>query len=218
MPTTYNTTELNKIFKSRNILIELLEQRGYNVENYRKFSLREFGEMFQNNQLDMLLEMKNEDDVEYHGAKKVFVKYHLMTKITSKSVWSMVEDIFDNEELLDYETDELIIITENKPNASNIALMDSIYNNSGGFINIISYRELQYNKLKHSMVPTHTILSEVEKNDVKNKYNIVDDSKFPDISRHDAIARLIGIRPGQLCYIERYSLSAGKVPYYRICK
>ena len=199
--------------------MEILEQRGYNVEDYKNFSLREFGEMFQNNQLDMLLELKDDDDtLSKHGSKKVFVKYHLRTKITSKNLWTMVEDIFDIEELLEYDTGELIIITENIPNASNIALLNSIYNNDSAFINIISYKELQYNKLKHTMVPKHTIMSEDEKEEVKKKYNIDGDDKFPDISRHDPIARLIGLKPGQLCHIERYSLSSGKVPYYRICK
>ena len=52
---------------------------------------------------------------------------------------------------------------------------------------------------------------------IKNKYNIMDDTQFPDISRFDPVAQVIGIRPGQVCEIIRPSKSAIKGYYYRIC-
>ena len=49
------------------------------------------------------------------------------------------------------------------------------------------------------------------------KYNITDKIQFPDISRFDPVARAIGLRPGQLCKITRYSKTAIETFYYRIC-
>ena len=42
-----------------------------------------------------------------------------------------------------------------------------------------------YNILKHDLVPPHRILSETEKTNIEKKYNITNDSQFPEISRFD---------------------------------
>ena len=56
------------IYKSRNTLIEILQQREFNVDDYNEFSINEINVMFNNNQLDLLLENSN---------SKIFVKYYL---------------------------------------------------------------------------------------------------------------------------------------------
>ena len=55
------------IYKSRNTLIEILQQREFNVDDYNEFSINEINVMFNNNQLDLLLENNN---------NKIFVKYY----------------------------------------------------------------------------------------------------------------------------------------------
>ena len=40
---------------------------------------------------------------------------------------------------------------------------------------------------------------------------------FPDISRFDPVARVIGLRPGQVCHIIRPSKTAIEANYYRVC-
>jgi DNA-directed RNA polymerase subunit H (RpoH/RPB5) len=49
------------------------------------------------------------------------------------------------------------------------------------------------------------------------KYNIVDKNQFPDISRFDPVAQVIGLRPGQVCHILRPSKTAILTDYYRVC-
>ena len=41
-----------KIYKSRNIILDQLERRGYNIDEYKNFSLNEIHVLNQNNQLD----------------------------------------------------------------------------------------------------------------------------------------------------------------------
>ena len=57
----------------------------------------------------------------------------------------------------------------------------------------------------------------IDKGDWKEKYNITDNSQFPELSRFDPVAQAIGIRPGQLCKIERPSKTAIMADFYRIC-
>ena len=67
-------------------------------------------------------------------------------------------------------------------------------------------------------VPPHRVLSEAEKIHIKTKYNIIDDNQFPEINRFaDPVALAIGIRPGEVCEINRPSKTAVVAPYYRIC-
>ena len=62
-----------------------------------------------------------------------------------------------------------------------------------------------FNMLKHTMVPKHRILNDDEKSEIYKKYNIINDSEMPEISRFDPVAKIIGLRPGQLCEITRSS-------------
>ena len=46
---------------------------------------------------------------------------------------------------------------------------------------------------------------------------IKDKSQLPEISRFDPQALVIGLRPGDICLIERSSVTAMKTNYYRVC-
>ena len=74
-----------------------------------------------------------------------------------------------------------------------------------------------FNILDHKLVPEHRVMSEEEKQDIKQKYNIVKDSEFPEISRYDPVAMVIGLRPGMVCEITRSSKTAIQSKYYRLC-
>jgi DNA-directed RNA polymerase subunit H (RpoH/RPB5) len=52
---------------------------------------------------------------------------------------------------------------------------------------------------------------------IMKKYNITDKTQFSDISRFDPVARVIGLRPGQVCHIIRPSKTAIQANYYRVC-
>ena len=42
-----------KIYKSRNIILDQLERRGYNIDEYKNFSLNEIHVLNQNNQFPL---------------------------------------------------------------------------------------------------------------------------------------------------------------------
>ena len=52
---------------------------------------------------------------------------------------------------------------------------------------------------------------------VKQKYNLKSLSQLPEISRFDPVALLIEMRPGQICKIERSSITSVDSEYYRVC-
>jgi hypothetical protein len=54
---------ISSIYKSRNVITTLMEKQGYNVEEYEHFSISDVNLMYQNKQLDMLIEKKEIDNI-----------------------------------------------------------------------------------------------------------------------------------------------------------
>jgi len=208
MSTSYSPL-ISKVYKSRVILLEILKERGFDVDDYIGFSVTEIQTMHKNNQLDMLLENPKTD-------KKIFIKYHLATRLGPVHVYDYVDDIFDIESILDTK-DDLIIVSKDKVNTTIRDLVEQLYIKDNRFVNIYNFNDYLFNILNHDMVPQHHILNEVEKVDIKKKYNVIKDSEFPELSRFDPVAKAIGLRPGELCEITRSSPTAVQSKYYRIC-
>ena len=110
-----------------------------------------------------------------------------------------------------------MIIIKDDMNETMTNLLKHTWEQDGILIVIQSIKRLQFNILDHVLVPSHRVLTNDEVSVVKARYNIMDDSQFPDISRFDPVAQIIGIRPGQVCEIIRPSKTAIMSQYYRIC-
>jgi DNA-directed RNA polymerase subunit H (RpoH/RPB5) len=214
--TSQNSSALiSTVFTSRNIILDLMGKQGYNIEDYANFSISEVNSMKQNNQLDMLLEKKEEDPVTKRK-NKIYVRYYLGKTIRPANLQEMIDDLFNLEEILKKE-DTLFIIIKDEINETLTNELKHIWETDGIFIVIENIKRLQFNILDHELVPEHTIVPESEVVNIMKKYNITDKIQFPDISRFDPVSRAIGLRPGQLCHIVRPSKTAIKANYYRLC-
>lgn len=210
-----NTSVLiSQIYQSRKNILELMERQGFDVSGYANFSVSEINAMKQNNQLDMLLEQKTDDSSP--GNKKTYIRYYLAKTIRPANLQEMIDDLYILTETLKKE-DSLYIIIKDNVNETLINELKDIWERDGYYIVIESIKYLQYNILKHTLVPEHNIINEDEVKNIMTRYNITDKTQFPDISRFDPVARAIGIRPGQLCHIIRPSKTAITTDYYRIC-
>ena len=207
---------ISHIYNSRKIVLELMQKQGYNVNDYANFSINEVNSMKLNNQLDMLLE-KSDDRVTVENPKnKIYIRYYLSARPAAKNIQEMIDDLFILTETLK-KNDTLFIIIKDDPNETLINELKHIWESEGIFIIVESIKRLQFNILEHILVPPHRVLAESEVMEVMKKYNVVNKTQFPDISRFDPVARVIGLRPGQLCHIIRPSKTAIETNYYRIC-
>jgi DNA-directed RNA polymerase subunit H (RpoH/RPB5) len=207
---------ISHIFNSRKIILELMEKQGYNVNDYANFSISEVNSMKQNNQLDMLLETNENKVTPENPKKKIYIRYYLTVRPAAKNIQEMIDDLFILSETLK-KTDTLFIIIKDEPNETLINEIKHIWESEGVFIVIESIKRLQFNILEHILVPPHRVVLESEAIEIMKKYNITSKTQFPDISRFDPVARVIGLRPGQLCHITRPSKTAIEANYYRIC-
>jgi DNA-directed RNA polymerase subunit H (RpoH/RPB5) len=197
------------VYKARLNLLNQLEKQGFDIKPYIGFSINEINSMIRHDQLDMEL-------LSTINTKKVFVKYYLEKALRPANILELQDSLFEIEQKL-MPTDHLIIITANDPNETLIRTLNDIWQNNKYYIAILSLKRLQFNILEHTLVPQHSVLTEESANQVKQMYNIIDDSQLPEISRFDPVALAIGLRPGQICRIVRNSKTAIKSDYYRIC-
>ena len=207
---------ISNIYNSRKVILELMKQQGYNVNDYSNFSINEVNSMKLNNQLDMLLETNDDNVTDETPKKKIYIRFYLASRPAPKNIQEMIDDLFILTETLK-KTDTLFIIIKDDPNETLINELKHIWESEGIFIVIESIKRLQFNILEHELVPPHRVMMESEVKQVMTKYNITDKVQFPDISRFDPVARVIGLRPGQVCNITRASKTAIETNYYRVC-
>jgi DNA-directed RNA polymerase subunit H (RpoH/RPB5) len=199
-----------RIYKSRVNILKQLGNQGYNVTDYSEFSINEIDTMFTNKQLDMLVTNENTD-------KKTYVKYYLDAKqVRPQYLDEIIEDLFLADTVLTKD-DTLVIIIDGEPNETIISKVNYLYDHDGIFVVIHNISRLQFNLLEHSLVPPIKILTEGETSQLMVKYNLKDITQLPEISRFDPQALAIALRPGQVCEIERKSVTAMKYEYYRVC-
>ena len=203
------STQTADLYKSRKNLIKQLKYRGYQTDSVDTFSINEIHIMNENDQLDFTV--TNEKD------EKVHVKYVLGKAVKDKDIYDSIEELFELEEVLDKKTDQLLIVSKSEPNDTIVKFITNLFKSEGYFVTIISVKRLLFNILQHTLVPEHRIMTTEEKTDIKKKYNITDDTQFPEISRFDPVATVLGVRPGQVCEITRKSSTALESKYYRVC-
>ena len=172
--------------------------------------------MKQNNQLDMLLETKDEEVTNENLKKKIYIHYFLGKMIKQSNLQEIIDDLYNLTETLKKE-DTLYIILNGEMNETITNELKHIWETDGIFIVIENIKRLKFNILNHTLVPEHKILSDNKMQEIMKKYNILNKIDFPEISRFDPVARAIGLRPGQLCHIIRPSKTAIETNYYRVC-
>ena len=208
------SSRIISIHKSRQTILSQLQRQGYDVEDYINFSMNEIDSMLSNSQLDMLLTNPKSDS-------KIYIKYYFTIKQNSKQIKkevldNIIEDLFVIEEVLT-KKDTLIVIIDDEPNDSILSRIKYLYDHDGIFVIIHNIHRLQFNILEHTLVPNMKILNDNEEEEFMKKYQINDKSQLSEISRFDPQALVVGLRPGNICHIQRPSITALTSDFYRVC-
>lgn len=200
-----------QIYNARKNILDILEiYQEYDVSKYSNFSINEIDAMFKNNQLDMLVNHTIED-------KKTYIKFAINSKqMRPQNLDDIIEDLFLSENILTLK-DNLIIITEEEPNETILTKMRYLYDHDGIYVVIHNIKRLQFNILKHSLVPAMGILTEKETAELMKTKFLKDLTQLPEIGRFDPQVLALCVRPGQVCKIVRDSVTAMKTVYYRLC-
>jgi len=197
----------------------MLEEQGFDVSPVNQFNLSEVNSMKAANQLDMIVQQSpstESNTEEVLPLRKTYVHYHIAKGLKKANLEDIVTDLFHVEQVLS-KKDTLVIVVKEEVNETLINALMLMWERDHILVILYSLARLQFNVLKHSLVPKHVVLTEAQAQEVREKYNIVHDDQFPPLSRFDPAAQAIGIRPGQVCEIWRPSKTAVVAKYYRLC-
>lgn len=203
------------ISKSRQNVLEQMSNNGYDTSEYDNFTKSEVNAMNSYQQLDMLLTRPQDNT-------KVYIRFALETKVTVNLIKGMVDDLFSSSEGDETnpptlsKNDILYVIFQTDPNKTVVNMLKHLWETDGIYIIPQCLMRLQFNILKHTLVPPHRIMSPEEVEELKRTRHIKLE-EFPRISRFDPVAQAICIKPGQVCEIARASRNAIVSMYYRQC-
>jgi DNA-directed RNA polymerase subunit H (RpoH/RPB5) len=217
------------VYDSRKHLLEMLEDRGFDVEHLKNYTTLDIKEMMVNHitgkfttipeigPLDIVLEKNNGTSY----AEKIYVKYRLDSKF--KGTTSLTTQILEIYEKYLSTKDTLIILNVQKVSMK-IGVKDKVdeefvndlFIKKNYFVQIFGLENFLLNVSRHQFVPKHTVLSKQESSDVLTKYNCTN-KNIPTIKRDDAQAKYIGLRLKQICKISVENVSSGITEKYRLC-
>jgi DNA-directed RNA polymerase subunit H (RpoH/RPB5) len=205
---------LHSIYKSRTVILQYLAEQGYQTTDYEEYGNTDIELLYKNDQLDMAVEKP---------AHKIYVKYYLKKGLKPDLINTFVEDLFTtpqsetNEPFLKADSDTLIVIAPDEANESVSTHIRYLYETSKIYVIVFSIKALQFNIHTHIWVPPMRILSEDEAAKVREYYHANTNKQLPEISRTDAQAKTLFMKPGQVCESTRKSQTATNYLYYRFC-
>lgn len=210
-----NFVFIDNVYRSRQTLLDILEDRGYNVEKYRKFSPAEAtaaATAFPS----LSFKVSKKDD----ESKICDVRY---ANISRQKLDTFFNDIDD----ADTENTEVIVMMMGPVADAHhvVALKQYMKLKESGDkerrklrVSFFSIETIVINPMKHVLVPKHQIVPPAAHAELMNSLYITAKTKLPEIKFHvDPIARCIGAVPGDIVKITRPSASSGESIIYRLC-
>lgn len=217
--------ENNTIYRSRANLLDMLEYRGYDVSEYRNYTLKDISIMANTHISTKSIEIPElgplDIEVENDDGNKIFVKYYLSKFKQSPKFDKLIINIFENQELKKNDTLILIVLDTvlfKKSKENRVEnYVNKIYTKFKYFVQIYGLDNLLFNISKHEYVPKHRLINKNEIKEMMKKYNIQDENVLPTIKREDPMAKYIGMKPNDICEITAPSIASSIYKKYRKC-
>jgi DNA-directed RNA polymerase subunit H (RpoH/RPB5) len=208
------------VFNSRGHLLEMLEDRGYDVSRLNSYTEDEikimldgqntgkFGNLSEQGPLDILLE-KNAGSP---SAEKIYIKYKLDDRFKStNTLTTQINEIFEN--ILNISRILMKVGVKDKVDEEYV---NHLYASKNYFVQLYGLENFLFNISRHVQVPKHRVLSKQEVTNLLEEYNCTV-KNLPTIKRDDPQAKYIGLRPKQVCEIMYNNVTSGITKKYRYC-
>jgi len=209
--------DIDFIIRSRPTILEILENRGYNVDSYKGVSPEEILKLA-NTSADLLKIIALKRPGSNAPVERAVVLYWIESPIRLKAE-SEVNKLWD-EDLHNYNPaqDEIIImLSEPRHDVFDYQAIKQ-WNTRKARVSFFQLKNLVTNPSKHFMVPPHRKLTADEIEELKTKTHVLSKSQFPHIKYHvDIQARVLGLVPGDIVEIKRPSETSGLATAFRVC-
>ena len=207
---------VNKLFKSRGVIVDMINLRRYDASAYSNFSVNEIEAMFKASEKKTSADLGTLDiTVANKLGSKLYVKYLLASKLRVNNFKSLIDEMINN---FLKEGDEMVFVLKDKINNMDSFnnMLESYLTTNNIFIQIFCLDNLLFNITNHMLVPKMSVVSPEDKDKILENYS-ANSSQLPKILKSDPHAKFLGVRKGDLCQITRASETSGTYISYRIC-
>lgn len=218
------------VYNSRKHLLEMLADRGYNIDHLKGYTEDEIKTMLNEQYngkfnilpdigpLDIILE-KTKDVNDNNEKEKIYIKYRLDDKFKgTTSLNVQINEIYEKH----LTTKDTLIILNISRVLMKVGVKDKsdeeqhLFITKNYFVQLFGLENFLFNVSHHQFVPKHRVLSKQETIDFLAKFNITL-KNIPTIKRDDPQAKYIGLRPKQICEITAENITSGITERYRVC-
>ena len=199
--------DIEKLFRSRRTILEMLRDRGYVFSNELFIDDKDsFKKLFYSKNLDFR--------VDCDGKTPVFIKWMLNFKIKPNMIKDTIDTIRE-ENFAENSPGKIILVTKAKPN-TNISKIFKEKEFRG--TELFWLNTVIFNITKHILVPTHTKMDDEEVIKLLAELYIQNKFHLPIMLKSDPITRYLDLSSGDVCRITRYSPTCGHYYSYRVVK
>lgn len=224
--------DINLLVRSRPVILEILESRGYDVTPYRDIAPSDIYTMASSNTPGILTIKVNKIPDGPAPKHRAVVLYWTDRKFVLNSHQSAAKnDEVDNtvdEEIAaggdpriytaDPKNEEVMVILTEPLVEAYSQQAATFWETSKLRVTYFYVKNLISNPAKHVMVPPHRRLTAEETAEVLKNLHMRTVYEFPHIKFHfDMQARVLGLVPGDVVEIQRPSETAGIYTFYRVC-
>ncbi len=207
---------LDLIIRSRNTILEILENRGYNVDAYKGVSPMALHETITSKKDDTsairIDAAKREGSTAPCPRAVVLYEY----KTIRLQIDKHVTDYYEKRGV--EHTDDVIVVIIDPFHEAFTEQAVRVWNGTQSRLAFINVRNLISNPARHYMVPRHRKLSEDEIGVLMKRLHLKSKSELQHIKFHmDMQARVHGLVPGDVVEITSPSESVGETVSYRVC-
>ncbi len=210
--------DIELIIRSRPTILEILENRGYNVDSHKNVSPEDLHKLIITSANLLTINAVRKPDGPAPMERAVVLYW---TEAPCRlRLESDIAVLFDTENPTHYNpaTDEIIIILSEP--FHEVFHLQSIkrWNTSKTRISFFHLKNLVVNPSKHTFVPPHRKLDPEEIEELMKTLHLKSKNELPHIKYHmDMQARVKGLVPGDIVEIQRPSETCGIYTLYRVC-
>jgi DNA-directed RNA polymerase subunit H (RpoH/RPB5) len=219
---------IEKVFRSRQVILEILRERGYDTAGAEKFGPEEIRQALDatpdGSSLEVTIHSKSDKELKPPNYRIYVFLDRLKQKLPGflKSMeFSGTEGVKEPNKLgspVDpVNTGVLCLINEPVAPVFNQASLE-MWLKRNLRLSFFYIDTTQMNPMTHSFVPHHELVPKEQHESLMKTMYVTQKSQFPLIRYHeDPITRVIGAVPGDILKITRSSPSSGEYVLYRVC-
>lgn len=203
------------ILRSRPTILEIVENRGYNVDSYKDVSPEDILKLATSgSHLLKIVATKTVDDI----TKRCIVLYWVENAVRLR-LEKEIDELYSEEHADHYQPSDEIIVLLAEPFHEIFHIQASKqWITRKAALSFFHLKHVISNPSRHVFVPPHRILSAEEVTSVIQSLHLKSKSELPHIKYHvDMQTRVMGAIPGDIIEIQRPSETCGIYTVYRVC-